>query len=171
LVADTLERELHLPSIYEEKWCVERPGTMVVACSDGRLQRSLDAFLKTDLGIHDYDRLFVPGGAGALVAGGFEFLRSEQTRRDLLFLVERHKTQELILLVHGAAEDGPPEATCAHYERIMPHASLTAVRDAQVHDIHEFQRSAHRELKHLRVRGYRAEVTADLQVRYVEIAG
>src|SRR5258708_318416 len=112
------------PDIYcREKWCEARPETMVVACSDGRLQGSLDYFLDAELSIRDYDRLFVPGGSGALVPGGCEYVRSEQHRKDLLFLIEKHRTSQLILIAHGAAEDGPAEASCAHYTRIMPSAS------------------------------------------------
>jgi hypothetical protein len=155
--------------VTSEQWSVDRPDVMVVACSDGRLQFSIDHFLNAQLSVKHYDRMFMPGGSGALVAGGCEFIRAEHYRRDLYFLLEAHGTDDLILLAHGAAESGPPEATCAHYRRLMPYASLEEVRNQQIVDIREFLKSAHTQLSKVRVRAFRAEVMADLTVRYVEV--
>jgi len=155
--------------VTSQQWSVDRPDVMVVACSDGRLQFSIDHFLNAQLNVKHYDRMFMPGGSGALVAGGCEFLRAEHYRRDLYFLLEAHGTDDLILLAHGAADDGPPEATCAHYRRLMPYASLEEIRTQQVVDIREFLKSAHTQLSKVRVRAFRAEVMADLTVRYVEV--
>jgi len=155
--------------VTSEQWSVDRPDVMVVACSDGRLQFSIDHFLNAQLNVKHYDRMFMPGGSGALVAGGCEFLRAEHYRRDLYFLLEAHGTDDLILLAHGAAEGGPPEATCAHYRRLMPYASLEEVRNQQIVDIREFLKSAHTQLSKVRVRAFRAEVMEDLTVRYVEV--
>jgi hypothetical protein len=150
-------------------WSVDRPDVLVVACSDGRLQASLDHFLSSELGVKHYDRMYMPGGSGALIAGGCEFLRAEHYRRDLFFLLNAHGTDELILLAHGAAEDGPPESTCALYRRLMPIASLKEIREQQIEDVREFLKSAQTQLSKLRVRAYRVEVQSDLAVRYVEI--
>ena len=155
--------------VTSEKWNVDRPDVMVVACSDGRLQFSIDHFLDRTMSVRHYDCMFMPGGSGALVAGGCEFLRAEHYRRDLYFLLQAHGTDELILMAHGAAEDGPVEATCAHYRRLMPYATLEEIRKQQIDDVREFLKSAHTQLSKVRVRAYRAEVTADLTVRYVEI--
>lgn len=154
--------------VTSEKWRVDRPRVLVVACSDGRLQFSIDHFLAA-LNEHDYDRMYMPGGSGALVAGGCEFLRAEHYRRDLFFLLSAHGTEELLLLCHGAAVDGPPEASCAHYRRLMPTATPEQIIEQQTIDVREFLKSAQSQLGHVRVRAFRAEVQADLTVRYVEI--
>lgn len=150
-------------------WRVERPSTLVVACSDGRLQNSLDSFLRKDLLIHDYDRLFIPGGSGALVPGGYEYIRADRCRRDLFFLLNAHGTDDLILIAHGARADGPPEATCAHYRRVMQYAPLSDIEKQQTADIQEFCTTAHAELSKIHVRAFRAEVGDDMSVYYRQI--
>lgn len=164
--APTAARE---PLITPHPWNVERPDVLVVACSDGRLQASLDYFLDAQLSVKHYDRMYMPGGSGALIAGGCEFLRAEHYRRDLYFLLNAHGTEELILLCHGSAVDGAAEATCAHYRRLMPSASLGAIRDQQIDDVREFLKSAQTQLSKVRVHAFRAEVLADLAIRYVDI--
>jgi len=47
-------------------WDAANPNALVVACSDGRFQEELDAFLRAELALRQYDRLYVPGGAGGL---------------------------------------------------------------------------------------------------------
>ena len=49
-----------------ESWQQDRPKILIVTCSDGRIQASIDEFLHRDLGILNYDRLYLPGGPGAL---------------------------------------------------------------------------------------------------------
>jgi len=70
------------------QWEPERPHILVVACSDGRLQEATDAFLARALGVRQYDRLYVPGGGGALSASGREFIRAGQLRAECRFLVD-----------------------------------------------------------------------------------
>ncbi|MGO8671947.1 MAG: hypothetical protein ACLQVD_11350 [Capsulimonadaceae bacterium] len=152
-----------------EKWSADRPGVLVVACSDGRLQFSIDHFLEAELGIRNYDRVYLPGGAGAFAHGNIEFARAETYQRDLFFLLEAHGTVELILLCHGAGENGPPQSTCAHYRRMMPEASLPRIHEQQLIDVREFLRSSQSELRKVSVSSYRAEVLEDLTVQYNEI--
>lgn len=95
------------------RWVPDRPRTLVVACSDGRLQKGVDDFLHHRFGLTDYDRLYVPGGAGALAASGMEFSRATRFRRECSFLIEAHQVERLILLFHGPSENGPPETVCA----------------------------------------------------------
>jgi len=152
-----------------DKWDVNRPSVLVVACSDGRLQFSIDHFLSAQLGIGHYDRMYMPGGFGALVPGGCEFIRADNYRRDLYFLLEAHGVSELILLAHGAAQTGPPGSTCALYHRLMPGKSLAEIREQQITDVREFLKSAESHLRKVHVTAYIAEVLEDLTVRYVEI--
>ena len=91
----------------QARWYAERPRVLAVCCSDGRLQKCMDEFLQNHLNISDYDRFYVPGGPGGLTPGGFEFLRATQYREDVAFLIRVHKVEDLFLIFHGAAPDGP----------------------------------------------------------------
>ena len=149
------------------RWNVERPRILVACCSDGRLQESIDEFLQNHLSIRDYDRFYAPGGPAALTPGGYEFLRATQYRDDLAFLIRVHKVEELLLIFHGAAPDGPAEATCAHYHRVLPGAGPAAVRDQQFQDLADLRMYLSGLHLAARVRAYRAEVMADLRVQFV----
>ena len=149
------------------RWNVERPRVLVACCSDGRLQESIDEFLQNYFSIRDYDRFYAPGGPAALTPGGYEFLRATQYRDDLAFLVRVHKVEELLLIFHGAAPDGPAEATCAHYHRVLPGAGPAAVRDQQFQDLADLRMYLDGLHLTVRVRAYRAEVRADLRVQFV----
>ena len=115
-------------------WNRQRPRTLVVACSDGRLQENLDDFLHRGLGIKHYDRLYAPGGGGALAPSGYDHVRAELFCRECKFLLRAHSVQDLILIFHGPTEDGPQEATCADYTRKLPGASALAIRQQQDQD-------------------------------------
>jgi len=112
-----------------QSWKPERPHTLVVACSDGRLQEATDAFLSHELQLAHFDRFYMPGGGGALASSGRDFLRAQQLRRECAYLVELHEITRIILLFHGPTENGPPEAICADYRRKLPWASPALVRD------------------------------------------
>jgi hypothetical protein len=148
-------------------WNQERPHALVIACSDGRLQENLDDFLEHGLGITHYDRLYAPGGGGALVSSGVELLRPDQFRRECRFLLAAHGIQDLYLIFHGPAEDGPEEAVCGDYRRKLPRATFAALRQRQMQDADE--------LKGLdwgtavRVHTYRCEVTGDERIQFVKL--
>lgn len=115
------------------RWTSERPHTLVVACSDGRLQQATDAFLGRELGLTQFDRFYMPGGGGALASSGRDFIRAQQLRRECAYLVELHAVARVILLFHGPAGNGPAEAVCADYRRKLPWASpeMVALRQRQ----------------------------------------
>lgn len=119
------------------QWARVRSGTLVVACSDGRLQEATDAFLAEELGLTEYDRLYMPGGGGALAASGRDFIRAQQLRRECHYLVALHDIERVVLLFHGPGIDGPPEATCADYRRKIAGASAAAIRERQARDAAE----------------------------------
>ena len=149
-------------------WSSARPHTLVVACSDGRVQENVDEFLAQHLSIVHYDRMYVPGGPGALVGGGSEFVRPDQLRSECNFLMEAHKIEQVVLLFHGASDDGPPEACCADYTRKFPHRTPTEINAQQQADIPELLRLF--SWPHgLRLHTYRAEVTANGNVRFVDL--
>ncbi len=151
----------------QSRWTPERPRVLVACCSDGRLQEAIDEFLQNHLNICDYDRFYAPGGPGALTPGGYEFLRATQYRDDLAFLIRVHKVEELLLIFHGAAPDGPAEATCAHYHRVLPGVGAAAIREQQGQDLADLRLYLGGLRLTARVRAYRAEVMANRQVRFV----
>lgn len=105
------------------KWIVDRPHTLVVACSDGRLQDQTDEFLHGQLGLAGFDRFYVPGGGGALAASGPDFFRSIQMRTECAYLIKLHEVKRVILLFHGPSSKGPADACCADYRRKLPHST------------------------------------------------
>jgi hypothetical protein len=151
------------------RWSRDRPSTLIVACSDGRLQKSTDEFLEKALNVTDYDRLYIPGGAGAMAYGGSEFIRAETFRRSFIFLVQSHGSEQVILLTHAATDDGPPEAVCAHYRRIMNRASVAEIRRQQERDIADIARDLMSELRGVRLRAFQADVTGALTVSFTEV--
>ena len=116
------------------RWTEERPHTLVVACSDGRLQEATDAFLVRELGLTQFDRFYVPGGGGALAASGRDFIRAQQLRKECGYLIELHHVKRVLLLFHGPGHDGPAAAVCADYHRKMPWASPDQVMLRQRQD-------------------------------------
>lgn len=151
------------------RWNPARPRTLVVACSDGRLQEEIDAFLASALRVTRYDRLYVPGGPGGLAPAGVEFLRASQLRRDLSFLIRAHGVEDVVLAFHGPAADGPAEATCVDYARKLPDATPADIRNQQLHDAVEISQvlaSAHAAV---RLHVFRCEVGRDQGVRFVRL--
>jgi hypothetical protein len=151
-------------------WNSTRPKTLVVACSDGRLQESIDEFLAQHLGVIDYDRLYAPGGPAILATSSLELLRADQFRREFSFLCKVHAIEQVILLFHGASEDGPEHAACAHYRRSMARASNSQIAQQQYLDMVEILRHSSSGWPQLRVHAFRAEVNADASVHFVELS-
>jgi hypothetical protein len=151
-----------------DDWNRQRPESLVIACSDGRLQENLDDFLHEGLGITHYDRLYAPGGAGALASrSGAELLRPGQFLRDCQFLLRSHGIQSLFLIFHGPAADGPAEAVCGDYRRKLPGATLAELRQRQEEDAAELKRLDWG--AGVRVHAYRCEVRPDNRIQFVEI--
>jgi hypothetical protein len=148
-------------------WNGQLPGTLVLACSDGRLQKEVDEFLHGHLAISHYDRLYVPGGAGALATSGGEFLRADRFRRECRFLIKAHEVNRVILMFHGPTEDGPPEAVCGDYRRRQPMSSPTAIRRQQERDAEQIWRDGLIDKVPLEI--YRCEVASDGLVRFVQL--
>ena len=157
-------------SVFEtdRPWSAGRPETMVVACSDGRLQVEIDAFLSAHAGIVNYDRFYVPGGAGALASSGFDFIRSHDYRGQCRVLVDAHGTRHAILLFHGPAPGGPDDAVCLHYRRKFPTCSADEIRAQQDRDAGELLAWGLSPGVALSV--YRCEVKPDGRVQVVSLA-
>jgi hypothetical protein len=139
----------------------------VVACSDGRFQEEVDEFLQRHLAIDHYDRVYVPGGAGALATSGAEFIRGQRARAECQFLIEAHGIERVILMFHGPAEDGPPEALCGDYVRRLPTSAPAGIRRQQERDAAQIRREGLS--AGIRLEIYSCEVTSDGVVRFVEM--
>lgn len=151
-------------------WDSRRPAILVIACSDGRLQEHTDEFLGNRLGITHYDRLFVPGGPGALAGTTDNFVRAEQLRRECAFLIRAHAVEDVYLIFHGPAADGPAEATCADYRRRQPFSTPAEIRTQQQKDAREIVREGITFEVQVRMHPYRCEVRADGHVQFVPLA-
>lgn len=148
-------------------WNSQRPHTLVVACSDGRLQENLDDFLHHYLGIAHYDRLYAPGGGGALARCDSDDVRVRQFRQECGFLLRAHAVHDLILIFHGPADEGPDEAACADYRRRWPGASLRELRQQQEEDAKSVKSVDWGVFVQSHV--FRCEVTADRGVQFVQL--
>jgi len=153
------------------EWLPDRPSTLVIACSDGRLQEATDEFLARHLQVTRYDRFYVPGGAGALAASGRDFLRAEQMRRECRYLVELHAVRQIVLLFHGPAVDGPLAAACADYRRKLPWASVAALRDRQEQDAEELHGRRAEWAAAADIAMYRCEVDRRGDIRFADLGG
>ena len=151
------------------RWSAERPHVLVVACSDGRLQEETDDFLSAHLGISRYDRLYLPGGAGALSPSGREFTRAYQVRRDCQFLVESHQVTDIVLLFHGPSATGPHEASCADYIRKLPWGRAPDLRAQQERDAEELVRARLEWAQDARLHIFRCEIDAAGMVGFTSL--
>jgi hypothetical protein len=152
-------------------WTFERPHVLVVACSDGRYQKALDEFLQQHLDIVDYDRMYVPGGPGALASSTLSYFRGDQFRQETAFLIERHGIERVVLIFHGPLlQGGPLEATCADYDRKMPYASPAEIHAQHEKDLLEILRLMRRENPSLNIEMFRAEVRGDHRVQFTPLA-
>ena len=152
------------------KWSPERPHRLVIACSDGRFQEQLDEFLTQELGIIAYDRLYPPGGPGALATSGFEYARVDLYRRECRFLMEAHQIQEVFLVFHSGSADGPDIAMCADYLRKFPQFTMDQLRAQQEADASELMQSLFSWPPELKIHVYRAETTPENEVRFALLA-
>jgi hypothetical protein len=152
------------------QWSPDRPSTLVIACSDGRVQEATDEFLAHHLRVTRYDRFYVPGGAGALAASGRDFLRAEQIRRECRYLVELHAVRQIVLLFHGPTVDGPLAAACADYRRKLPWASVAALRDRQEQDAEELRGRRAEWAGAAEILIYRCEVDPRGDIRFANLA-
>ena len=151
----------------ESRWNRTRPGTLVVACSDGRLQENVDDFLQRSLGVTHYDRLYAPGGAGALTRSGSDFIRAGFYRRECSDLIRLHQISKLILLFHGPSHDGPPDAVCADYRRKFPASSPAEIARQQEVDARELRSAGLGWPSPIETLILRCEVGSDDLIRFV----
>jgi hypothetical protein len=141
---------------------------LVIACSDGRIQEPVDEFMGSE-GVTHYDRLYVPGGPGALTSSGVSFMRADHFRRECGVLIAAHGVSDVYLIFHGPAADGPPEATCVDYRLKLPTWTPEQIRVQQQRDaaaiiLHGFGWQVNP-----RVLPFRCEVTAAGGIQFVSL--
>ena len=85
--------------------------------------------------------------------------------------MEAHDVQEIVLLFHGPAVDGPPEAMCADYRRKLPSLAVPKLRDQQQRDADELLTRRDEWAGSARVRIFRCETTADGGLEFVPLNG
>jgi hypothetical protein len=163
------ETDADVPYLSPLAWSNERPDALVVCCSDGRFKQVIDQFLHDCFGIDRYDRLYAPGGPGALATSGWEYSRADIFRRECAFLVKAHQTKKIILLFHGATSDGPEYAVCAHYRRLFPRLTPAEISVQQENDLREVIRLIAYDSPHIELHAVRAEVRSDEQVQFVPL--
>jgi hypothetical protein len=130
------------------------------------LQEATDAFLHGELGLASFDRFYVPGGAGALSAIEGEAARAEQLRGECKYLIELHQVKQIILLFHGPAANGPPDAVCADYRRKFPLTAPDILRHRQAQDAAELLQLRDEWTVGADVSVYRCEVDAGRTVHF-----
>lgn len=163
--------EFEKPFVSTYAWMTDRPRILIVACSDGRYQQSLDEFLDNHLGITHYDRLYAPGGPGALASSTLSYFRGEQFRQESAFLIDAHGLEEILFIFHGPVNrEGPLDATCADYRRKMYSASTVEIYRQQEADLQEAIRAVRKASNEVRIRAFRAEVRADNRVMFMPLS-
>jgi len=140
-------------------WQDRQFEALVVACSDGRFNEHIDEFLRCQLAITCYDRLYVPGGAGALATSGAEFLRAQRFRAECQFLIKAHGLRRAILIFHAPTADGPTQAVCGEYLRRYPTSTAANIRLQQERDAGQVMRAGLG--PDVRLELYRCEVNRD----------
>jgi hypothetical protein len=160
-MADTA-RHAPVPS-----WSDAMPTALVVACSDGRFQEQTDGFLRHELGLQRYDRLYLPGGPGALVPDAARAATAAVYRHDAELLIRLHEVRDVVLVFHGPAADGPDSAVCGGYRQAFPNADVETVRRQQEADARLLLDAGFGSSTTLRA--YRADVQAALQVRFTPL--
>lgn len=153
------------------KWSPDRPHTLVIACSDGRLQEQTDAFLHQQLQLVGFDRFYVPGGGGALASSGRDFIRADQLRKECGYLIQLHEITRVILLFHGPSASGPAHAVCADYKRKLPWASPEVLRDQQRRDAMDLIQRGDQWAGKANVSAYICEIDVSHHVTFARLDG
>ncbi len=78
----------------------ERIHAAAVYCSDGRFGEQFDEFLTAGLGLPRYDRMALPGGPACMAGHAKAQLAEQGVLDELLFLVEAHQLERVVLIQH-----------------------------------------------------------------------
>src|SRR5687768_2076034 len=100
-------------------WSPQRPGALVVCCSDGRWHAQVQEFIRTF--VDDRPDLYVvPGGPAGLSAWSSSIDEAHVAEKSFRFLAEQHQLETVWLIAH---------ADCAYYRtKYQPHAAEFIMR-------------------------------------------
>jgi hypothetical protein len=113
--------------------------------------------------------LRAPGGPGALAPTVFDHLRADLFQRETATLVRLHGIEEVFLIFHGPAPDGPDEAVCADYRRKCPRASAAEIRKKQEEDARDVLGAGYAWRDRVKVRIFRCEVGPKHEIQFVRL--
>ena len=100
-------------------WSEQRPGALVVCCSDGRWHAQVEEFIRTFVSDRP-DLYVVPGGPAGLSVWSSSFDEAHVAERSFRFLAEQHQLQSVWLIAH---------AGCAYYRtKYHPHNNEFVIR-------------------------------------------
>lgn len=100
-------------------WSGQRPGGLVVCCSDGRWHAQVEEFIRTFFPERP-DLYVVPGGPAGLSAWSSSQDEARVAEKSFRFLAEAHQLQAVWLIAH---------ADCAYYRaKYQPHDDAFIVR-------------------------------------------
>ena len=100
-------------------WSGQRPGALVVCCSDGRWHAQVEEFIRTFFPERP-DLYVVPGGPAGLGVWSSSQDEARVAEKSFRFLAEAHQLQAVWLIAH---------ADCAYYRsKYHPHDSAFIVR-------------------------------------------
>jgi carbonic anhydrase len=100
-------------------WNDQRPGALVVCCSDGRWHTQVEEFIRTLVSDRP-DLYVVPGGPAGLSVWSSSFDEANVAEKSLRFLAEQHQLRSVWLIAHS---------DCAYYRtKYHPHDHEFIVR-------------------------------------------
>jgi hypothetical protein len=100
-------------------WNGQRPGSLVVCCSDGRWHTQVEEFIRTIVSDRP-DLYVVPGGPAGLTVWSSSLDEAHVAEKSFRFLAEQHQLHAVWLIAH---------ADCAYYRtKYHPHNNEFIVR-------------------------------------------
>ncbi len=141
----------------------EQTDTLVVHCSDYRIQQGVREFLDDGLRLnHNFDLLVIPGGPQAFALVEYLPKFSWAGWKWFRFLMERHELKRLILIAHQ---------DCKWYETMPLHLhSSRNLRERQEEDLRRVHKTLESDFPGLRVEAYYVAWEADQKVMIETIA-
>ena len=146
------------------KFNVEHADTLVVHCSDHRLQAAVSEFLYKSLGLgRNYDLLALPGGPQCLTLVEYMPKFSWALTKWVRFLIKDHELDHIVLVAHQ---------DCGWYKQLPFHLfGLDNPRKRQEDDLRRVRAAMARDFPHLRVDLYYAAVDNSNQVTIDSVMG
>ena len=137
-------------------WANRYSETLLIACSDGRLEVHLENFCKEYLGSGSCDRFLVPGGIAGLQILS-ECFYADQTR--ITLLVTHHAIRKIICVAHEG---------CGYYRERYP--GVNDLLPRQLEDLRRAGESLRYWFGGVNVELVYARLTQDQHVQFVRVS-